>query len=140
MTGIEISPALLYAGLIGIVVAAGAHGILTFKRRDDPDAPYDTVDKVLWGLTIPVVAVVLIGGFIIARGRKVGRPNKEGDDRLAPDEPVTDPGESRGDQVARIIEERAEEVEEHILEEATDDEVAAVGAGLFDPGKPTDEA
>ncbi len=139
MTGIEVSPALIYAGVIAIIVAATSWGILTFKRRGDPDAPYDTVDKVLWGLTIPVLAVVVIGGFVMAsQARKTGRLHKEGDDDLTPDEPETDPGESRGDQVARIIEDRAEEVEKHVLEEATEDEVAARGAGLFDPGKPTD--
>lgn len=133
---IELDPLVIQAVVAALVVAGTAWTILYFKRRSDPSAPYDTIDKVLWGLTVPVVAVVAVAGMIgLASANSSERPRREGDDDLSPDEEPTDPPtESRGDQVARIIEERAEEVEDHVLNTATDDEVAARGAALFDPG------
>lgn len=130
----QIHPAVLYGFVAVVIVAVLAWGILTIKRRGvADDVPYDTVDKVLWALTIPLLAVVAVGAVI---GISSVKKSKKAD-VTPPDEP-DEPEESRSDQVIRIVDHRAEEVEDHVLHDATDDEVAARGAGLFDPDTPTD--
>ncbi len=132
--------ALLFAAA---VVSGICTAVLPFKRRSlDADAPYDTVDKVLWALGIPLLAVTGVLGLIaVTQARDEATERREGDDDLTPDEELTDPNaESRAEQVARVIEENAEKVERHVLEDATDDEVGARGAAVFGLGpKPDDD-
>ncbi len=138
MEGIVINPIVLYVLVIVLIVAAISSTILFFKRRGRKDEPYDMVDKVLVALGLPLVLIgVVVAATALAQGNR-GTSRREGDDDLAPDTPTEPPAESRGEQVVRIIEDRAEEVEDHVLNDATDDEVAARGAGLFDPGAPPD--
>lgn len=137
----NVDPTVMVVLFAAAVVSGICTAALKFKRRGlDADAPYDTVDKVLWVLGIPLLAVVGVLGIVAvtqAGGKSTER--REGDDDLAPDEEPTDPNaESRGEQVARVIEENAEKVEKHVLEEATDDEVGARGAALFGLGPKPD--
>ena len=137
----NVDPTLMAVLLVLAMISAACTTALKLKRQNvDVDAPYDTVDKVLWVLGIPLLAVVAIAG-IVAVTRTGDKPSerREGDDDLVPDEEPTDPNaESRGEQVARVIEENAEKVEKHVLEEATDDEVGARGAALFGLGPKPD--
>lgn len=129
MSGVD--PIWVYALVISIVVAVVAQAILWVKRRGDPEGPYDPIDWTLWALTAPVLLIAAAVVFVESRRPEAGR---EDDDDLSPDEPVDRDEESRTDQVIRIVEAQAEEVEDHVLNEATDDEVAGRGASIFDPG------
>jgi hypothetical protein len=139
MDGVVVNPVFAYSALALVVVAGVAWVALKAKRKGlDEDAPHDTVDKVLWALTIPALVVAFALGTIgMLQAKQSGPVRREGDDDLAPDEPAKPPKESESDRVVRIIEDRADEVEDHVLNHATDDEVAARGAGLFDPGTPS---
>lgn len=121
-------------GLILLIVVSGTCGlVLHYKRRDLPaGTPWALEDKVLLAFgVLPLVVVGICGAVLTFLGRtRASKSSRPGDSDLASGAPA-EIGESRGDQVIRIVEERGAEVERHLLEDATDDEVGARGAVLF---------
>jgi len=137
----QVDPVFMWGLFIVAVVSVICMTVLHIKRSGvDVDTPYDTVDKVLWTMGAPPLALLGIFGLMVAaQTMKQAPKQREGDDDLVPDEEPTDPNaESRTEQIVRIIEDNAEKVEEHVLEEATDDEVGARGAALFGVGPSSD--
>jgi hypothetical protein len=133
-------PAII-AIIVGIVICGSAWGWLQLAKqglvKSNP-----TLDKILGLVAFPLGILVTVLGAVALSKKALGGAKKpmEGDDDLAPDEDEdTDHGEPReteAEHVRRVIEEAAEEVETHVREEAPDDEVAARGAAIFDPGAP----
>ena len=125
--------------VLGLVICAGAWGWLQLSEKGLVQSN-PTVDKVLKFAAIPLGILVTVLGFVALGKGLVGKKKvvHGGDNDLAPDVPEVDPNrETEASHVRRVIEETATRAEEHVLEEATDDEVAARGAALFDPGLPT---
>ena len=124
----QMDPVLV--GVLVLVIVSGiAWGVLKLREGNEPT----TIDRVLKLFALPLLGLGLLA-LVLMRNNAAGPRRMAGDDDLEPDEP-TDPGdrETEGEHVRRVIEEQADRVEKHVLEEATDDEVAARGAGLFDP-------
>lgn len=113
-----------------LIVSGVAWGVLQLRQSDEPT----TFDRVLKLFALPLLGLGLLL-LIVSRANAATPGRMEGDDDLEPDE-STDPEEDRetqAEQVRRVLEDEADRVEEHIIEKATDDEVAARGAALFDP-------
>jgi hypothetical protein len=132
----DLFPAAIYV-LVGIIlISATSQAILTVKRWNvEANTPYDTIDKVLLFISMIVLLIGALFGIFTASTKRPSRSSHPGDNDLAPEDTGDDKDhESRSDQVVRVIEDQADRAEKHIEEEATDDEVASRGAGLFDPG------
>ena len=130
-----VTDPLVIAVIVLLVVSGTAWGILQLRKDSEPT----TVDRVLKLFALPLLGLGLLA-LILLRG-KPGATTLPGDDNLTPDEP-TDPDdrETEAERVRRVIETEADRVETHVRDTATDDEVAARGAGLFDPGvSPSDD-
>jgi hypothetical protein len=125
---------LAVVGVVGCIAAQ-----IWLKRREAAGIEPTALDQLLKLAAIPLLILISILGVIALRGGGKGPDRREGDDDLAPDEEPTDTRETEAERVARVIKDEAERVEEHITETATDDEVAARGAALFDPGVSDDE-
>jgi hypothetical protein len=124
----------LWPWILGAFIGLVCGSIFLVRRQQRKGLPLDTIDYVLAGFSLPLVLLGAVGSAYIAFANdKTIR--REGDEDLTSDVPPQPPEESRGALVARVLEDEAQRVEEHVLNEATDNEVAARGAGLFDPGK-----
>ena len=120
---------ILLGVLIPLILAGIVWGILQIRASGKPVS----ISSALKTFALPLMGIGLVLLSII-RSKPEDPVRLPGDDDLEPDESSDEEIETQGEQVRRVIEEEAERVEEHILEEATDDEVASRGAGLFDPG------
>lgn len=135
---VSVDPTIAITLLVMSCVSGAAWLALRIKRGSDASSPYDTVEKVLLALSVPLFVLGLVAAAMsMTRTKTPSR--REGDEDLTPDNVPTEESESPGELVTRVVIENAEAAETHTLHEATEDEVAARGAALFDPGAPTED-
>lgn len=107
--------------LVAFVLCSLAVGLIAFYRRGDI-SPLG----LLKAFGAPLIGLLLLIAALFRRSPSSTRqPTIPG--------PEDSDGETTDQRVRRVLEAEARRVKEHVLEEATDDEVAARGAGLFDP-------
>jgi len=119
--------AAIVLGLIGI----GCY-VLLYVRQKNRTGPFSTLDMALFIASFPITLVAIalgVASFSNKFGKK--KPARPGDEDVDVNLPAVDV-ESTGDKLVRVVEANAEKVVKHLEENATDDEVAARGAALFD--------
>lgn len=112
--------------LLFLVISALSGFTLWWKRKGaDPTQGWDAIDIVLIVMGFPAVLGLVVLGWAFLTKKK------------APDPPPglqSPPPPRQVEDLVEAGEEERKKVVEHIKEVATDDEVAARGASLFDPG------
>lgn len=117
-------------GVLILIIASGiAWGVFQIRNSDEPVS----FVQLLKAFALPLFGLGLVA-VALFRAKSEAPVRLPGDDDLEPEQPKEEDRETQGEQVRRVIEEQADRVEEHILEKATDAEVRARGAALFDPG------
>lgn len=118
------------AWLIALIAAiiSSSCAVALWIRRSDAKGPFTTIDIALAIGAAPFALVFLIASVIGIKNLF----SRESD----PEPGVvvdTHEGPSSSEHVDEVVGDIAERTETHIREDATDDEVAARGAALFDP-------
>lgn len=135
----DISDSQLIPLIVGLVICGSAWGWLQlahkgFVKRNE------RLEQVLALVAMPLGALLSIFGLSRIFKNKNASVLEE---QISVENEGTEndrPRETEAEHVRRVLETAAEEAETHIEKTATDDEVAARGAALFDPGldKPSD--